>query len=231
MECFDQIYVINCKDSHVRRNQMIKQFEERNIKNYTIFDAVLHSTINKQQMIDNKLYAYPGNKFYCCTSKCTCGGEGHEIMITHIAAYLSHCNVYKDIIKNNYNTCLILEDDCLFTEESKLIEQCINYAPNDWNILYLGNSQYINNDNSFDICNEYFEKLKRGVPEVHMYAVRKPCLQILIDNMFPIRGNIDGYIDHFIIRKYMIDNVYICKKHMGINQSLYSSIGTEHKEY
>ena len=96
--------------------------------------------------------------------------------------------------KINYTKCLILEDDYIFTEDIKNISNIIDNIPINWNMLFLGHTQFINSHNSKDINNPYFLQLLDGIPETHIYAVTQECAKILIEHTYPIRAAVDGYV-------------------------------------
>jgi GR25 family glycosyltransferase involved in LPS biosynthesis len=215
---FDKIYVINLPSSVERRNLIIKQFENLNLKNYEVFNAIDKNSLNINDLKIKKLLAYQGNTFYC-DQNCTCGGAGHILSSGDIALNFSHREIYEDIIKNNYEKCLIMEDDCIFTDKLNDFDEITKNIPKDWDFLYLGNSNYINNNNSSDIGNKFFLKCL-GVPCTHMYAININCIETIKSKMFPIRAAIDGFLHRFIFEKKLVNNVFICKLTLGINGSV-----------
>ena len=46
--------------------------------------------------------------------------------------------IFEDVIKNNYNTVLVLEDDCQFIDDFKKIFNTYNNLPKNWDLVYLG---------------------------------------------------------------------------------------------
>lgn len=221
---FDKIYIINLAQSTDRKEMMINQMKKLNIDNYLIEEAISGKDIDIDYLMNNKLYAYPGNNF--CLSSCSCSGAGHVLNNNHIALHLTHYNIWNNMIKNNYKRCLILEDDCIFTEDIKYISNIINDIPINWQMLYLGHCQKITNQNSMNINNPSFLKLLNGINETHIYAVTQECASILIEHTYPIRAAIDGYFGHFIINKKLLTDIYICKFMLGINGSLLNIFNT-----
>jgi hypothetical protein len=51
---------------------------------------------------------------------------------------MTNLNIIKTAKKNNYESILILEDDCCFTDEIKNIDEYFKYLPSDWDFLYMG---------------------------------------------------------------------------------------------
>ena len=213
---FDRIYVINLKSAIDRRELMIRQLDDLNV-DFVFEDAVWLGDINREEMKEKRLWAYPGNNF--CTKSCSCGGLGHVLSDFEIALHLSHYNIWKDIVVSGYEKCLILEDDCIFTEDIKKFSSIVGDIPANWQLLYLGHNQKITDYNSTNI-NVNFKKLLKGVNETHIYAVTRECAGILIEHTYPIRAAVDGFLAHFMINNKVLSNVYICKLILGLNGSL-----------
>jgi glycosyl transferase family 25 len=224
---FDKIYIINMKESVDRKTYMTEQMNKFNIKNYVFQNAVVGKDLLVDSLKEQKLWAYPGNDF--CETSCSCLGNGHDLTKNQIGLQLSHYSIWEDMLKNNYKKCLIFEDDVTLTDENKNFQDIVRELPDDWEFIYYGHSEKINNENSIDINNLYFKKLISGVNETHMYAITNDAAKILFENTYPVRAAIDGYISHFIINKGFLSNVYICKLMLGINGSLcglFESIGS-----
>ena len=49
---------------------------------------------------------------------------------------------------------------------------------------------------------------------------RQQGAKILINNTYPLRAAIDGYLAHFMINKGVLKEVYISSKNYGINGSI-----------
>ena len=220
---FDKIYIINLDKDVKRKSNMISQMVKHNIHNYVFQKATSGIDIDKNEYIKNKEWAYPGNNFCNINNNCSCSGKGHELSVNEIALHLSHYHIWKDIVKNNYQKCLILEDDCIFTENINTFNNIISNIPNNWELLYLGHSKKINGSygNNSIIINSDFNKLLYGINETHIYAITNDCANILINNMLPIRAAVDGYLGHFMVTKKVLSNVFVSRNDYGINGSLY----------
>lgn len=209
---FDKIYVINLSYSVERKKSMVEQFEKYNIKNYIFIEATDKNTLNFDELVEKKMWKCLQN----CVSVCACRnslGDGN------IALSISHYRIYCDIIEKGYNKCLILEDDCIFLDEMYNFNDIENYIPEDWELLYLGNSKFISSNTTTDIGNSYFLKCF-GVPCTHMYAITNNTAKLLAKNIFPVRAAIDGYLHKFIIDEKILKNVYICSKTFALNGSV-----------
>lgn len=213
---FDKIYVINLSYSVERKKSMIEQFEKYGIKNYIFIEATDKNTLNFDELVKKKIWSNP----YICPLDCTCEGTGqHDVGNGNIALSISHYRIYCDIIEKEYNKCLILEDDCIFSNEINNFNDIINNIPEDWELLYLGNSKFIHDSTTSEIGNSYFLRCL-GVPCTHMYAITNNSAKLLVKNIFPIKASIDGFLHRFIIAKNILKNVYICTKTFAINGSV-----------
>jgi GR25 family glycosyltransferase involved in LPS biosynthesis len=187
---------------------MIEQFEKYNIKNMLFIEATDKNTLNFDELIEKKIVC--SNDFF---------SGSHNLGAGNIALSISHYRIYCDIIENNYNKCLILEDDCIFSDEMINFNYIENYIPEDWELLYLGNSKFISNATTSKVGNPYFLKCF-GVPCTHIYAITNNTAKLLKKNIFPVKGAIDGFLHKHIIEKKILNNVYICTKTFAINGSV-----------
>lgn len=108
---FDKIYCINLDKRIDKYNECLIEFEKLNIK-VERFPAIDGSPIFKQGM------------------NLTAGAYG--LMLTHK-------QIIKNVINNNYKNVLILEDDVTFINNFyEFFYNKIESLPNDWDLLYLG---------------------------------------------------------------------------------------------
>jgi len=124
------IIYINLDKSLDRKKHMINQASKHDLK-ITRFPAVYGKTVSKDIIskipVENlnllAYYTQPG----------------------HLGCYLSHCNLYKYIVKNKIANSLILEDDIVFVDNFKTkLKNTTKQLPKDWDILLLGKS-FLNN--------------------------------------------------------------------------------------
>jgi GR25 family glycosyltransferase involved in LPS biosynthesis len=221
---FDKIYVINLSYAIDKKNSIIEQFNKYGITNYEFFVATDKNELDIDKMKFEKKWAYPGNDFYC-TQECTCRGGGHHLEPGQIALSISCYRLYRHIVENNYKKCLILEDDCILTDEILNFESLSKSIPEDWELLYLGNAEHTWPGHG-DIGNDFFRRCF-GVPCTHIYAVTNECALKLSEEIFPIRANIDGFLHRFIIDKGIIKNAYISINNLGQNGSIMGVFGSD----
>ena len=214
---FDKIYIINLERLNDRKINMISQMEKYNITNYVFIPTIDGIDIDKNILKNNNEWAYPGNNL--CRKSCSCKGKGHHLSASQISLHLNNYYIWKDIVKNNYKKCLILEDDCIFTDKINQINDDLNDIPDDWKLLYLGHSSKIKKSNTEEVNNK-FKRLIGGINETHIYGVSLECARTLIEHTYPIRAAVDGFLAHFMINNKVLNNVYISKTSYAINGSL-----------
>jgi GR25 family glycosyltransferase involved in LPS biosynthesis len=118
-EIFDNIYVINLKESVDRKNHIMQEFERVNIKKYQIFEATHYDSEEAKKMYNSELVKKFPNCFRCNKKRCEC--ENNFLTPFQIGNWCSFLNVFADIIKNNYKFVLICEDDIVFTKQYERI--------------------------------------------------------------------------------------------------------------
>lgn len=124
-------YFIVLKDNEVRFNNVKAQIGCHSIKDYILFDGVNAKQLNIQP-----------------TKEWTSG---------MIGCYISHTQVWKEAIRNEYKHIIIFEDDVtlnLFYKKS--LEKYLKQLPNDYDIALL--SSYKGKDNINTDINEYWDK-------------------------------------------------------------------------
>lgn len=89
-------------------------------------------------------------------------GDNEDITydIGHISCAIAHYSAIQHAYENNYNSCLIIEDDAIFTDNLEYIQYCFNNIPKDADSCRFGltcrNEYDINKYNSFWILNELY---------------------------------------------------------------------------
>jgi GR25 family glycosyltransferase involved in LPS biosynthesis len=118
-EIFDNIYVINLKESVDRKIHIIQEFERIGIKKYQIFEATHYDSDESKNIYNSNLVKKFPNCFRCNKKRCDC--ENNFLTPFQIGNWCSFLNVFADIIKNDYNFVLICEDDIVFTKQYERI--------------------------------------------------------------------------------------------------------------
>ena len=170
---FDKIYVINLKKSEDRRQHIINEFNRVGIEKYEFFEATPHDSEEAINLMNSSLVKKFPSCFRCNQKRCDC--ENNYLTPFQIANWCSFINIFKDIIKNNYNFVLICEDDIVFTSQyERIINRLLNvFTFKEYNInmnkpllIRLGTAFNPYNHNSkdipryiknFSLCNPCFE--------------------------------------------------------------------------
>ncbi|CAG8751135.1 1157_t:CDS:1, partial [Racocetra fulgida] len=128
------------------------------------------------------------------------------------ACYLSHYFVLEEIIKNDYRTALIIEDDVDFELEiSKIMSDFGHVLPHDWELLYVGNS---NRDNEGEVVAEngkFKLHISTWPTTAHSYAVSANGARKLIKDLSAnqTRESIDNELTYRasngFVKSYTID--------------------------
>lgn len=181
----DKIYIIVIPKRYKYVKNIIKKYN----LNVEIINAVLKKNIpynKKNKKLNNVLTDYKGA----------------------VACYLSHIKTLKLFIKNNYNNCLILEDDFILSNyfdninKLKQLNNNLNLIinNNNWDLIYLGGcwnfcnfSKKINNNfykTNFVLC-------------THAYIINKQSANKFINNFnkFYIKKPIDREYNTFFNNK------------------------------
>jgi len=88
-------------------------------------------------------------------------------------------NLWKSIIDNNINECLIIEDDVNLIENfSKNYLECKKNIPDDWDIIYI-NLEYLNEDDNKE---KYFSSRREKVLFNTIKTLKKSNTDILNEN-------------------------------------------------
>ena len=230
---FDQIYIIHLDCFTERKKKMIEQIKKFNLKNITIIDGINKHDIDIEKCKKNNIIAYLGNEYCKNDSECSCNGRGHKIgeFSGRIACSYGHYLVWNDMIKNNYDKCLILEDDFRlnsdFHDKFNILYQNL---PKQWDVILFENRWIINkeikprykNIHKKDIVddNNYFFKTPYGCQDAGCYAITSNTAKILKKKYLPIRGGADGFMGMCLDRYYLLNDFYISKIDLSVNGSI-----------
>jgi GR25 family glycosyltransferase involved in LPS biosynthesis len=110
---FDKVYCINLD----RRPDRMVHFEDQ-VKKYDLGEF-------------ERFSAYDGKKL-------NIKNHSSNIKLGELGLVLSNLEILNICKNKNYNNVLIIEDDCLFTDEVLKIEEYFELLPSDWDMLYMG---------------------------------------------------------------------------------------------
>jgi GR25 family glycosyltransferase involved in LPS biosynthesis len=118
---FDKVYYINMDDNVHRNENILKQFEQYNIKNFKRVSGVKYT---------NQLHEHLFRNFIKKDEKYILGALGCRS---------SHLNIILDAKSNSYKKILIFEDDIKFLKDpNELLLKNEVTLNNDWDFLYFG---------------------------------------------------------------------------------------------
>jgi collagen beta-1,O-galactosyltransferase len=209
----DKIYVINLKDNIDRKNNVTNILNKLNLDNYIITEAVNGKELN-ENVIKNYLSPFSLN---------TLSGnyKSHSDIrkVGEIGCYLSHYNIWKDIIIKGYNNAIIFEDDININVEKDVLNEYLLNLPKDYDIAYLGYITIpLNSINKSEINNNYWERGINNIFGTHSYILSNKGCKKLLEKVLPINEQIDAYINYY---SYYDNNFnkYIPKKQLFITNS------------
>jgi len=110
---FDKVFLVNLDKRVDRLENFQNQVDRYDLGDYKRVSAVDGTTINLGKYT-NKLR--PGE----------------------LGLLLTNLRIIKESKENKYETILIVEDDCNFSEEIKKIDEYFSVLPSDWDMLYMG---------------------------------------------------------------------------------------------
>lgn len=110
---FDKVYCINLDRRIDRLENFQSEVTKFNLGNYERFSAKDGKNINLPEL---QTRLNPGE----------------------VGVILSNLEIIKDAREKNYNKILIVEDDCIFSEEVLNVDKYFEVLPEDWEMLYMG---------------------------------------------------------------------------------------------
>jgi GR25 family glycosyltransferase involved in LPS biosynthesis len=110
---FDKVFLVNLDKRTDRLENFQKQVEKYNLGDYQRVSAVDGTTI------DSKKYT-------------------NRLRPGELGLVLTNLSIIKLSKESNYETILILEDDCNFSEEIEKVDEYFSLLPSDWDMLYMG---------------------------------------------------------------------------------------------
>ena len=205
----DQIYVINLK-KRPKRLYTFRKYYKLN-RHIIVYDAIDGNELDNNYI--NSIIGIQGKKSIDNYYKHNIIRKNHYELSSYgaIGCYLSHVNLWKEIIKNNIKNAIIFEDDAIVSniEYNYLIKR-LNLLPNDWDIYLLNNPKY---------CYEKIKvKNKRNLYKVkrffllHAYIININACKKLIHSgsLFPINQQIDHHLSELALINKL--NIYVHDK-------------------
>lgn len=209
MVIIDKVYLINLDRRPDRLENMKKKLKDMGgiFNNFNRFQAIDGNNITDDQILNlcstNTINSLK-NKFHLHADIRSKAGIG---------CYLSHYNVWLDIIKNNYNNVLILEDDTFTDLSYKEIMQYIDTLPEDYDIAFLS---YYNFNKTISPTTHVNQKWIKsdGYTFYNMdsYIISNKGAKLFVEKALPISNQVDSYINVLCslnknIKRYFSSNI------------------------
>lgn len=178
---FDKIYVISMTKNTERHDYIKSLFTDMKIYNYSFIFGPEGENINPKEL-------YNQNKIT----------QNMISLPNPIGTIETHKMAWLDIINNNYEKCLIFEDDVFFFNnfENNLTVFLNNLTnlKNEWSILQIGWLPPSYSNPKDKKINDYVKLRWSGVGGSHCYGISLQASKTLVENMYPINKAVDGYI-------------------------------------
>lgn len=204
---FDSVYVINMDKDTEKMRVMEKTLAGLNVT-FTRFPAINGGDISKK---DKREMALP----ICSDILCTKGMLG---------CGMSHMTLWKQIVKNNIGSALILEDDVVFTSNAiDVLEKAMQQLPKDWDLVYLG---ILNTGFTMIDCKKKYSKnlcIPAYAGGTHAYALSNKGCRKLLQRI----KKVSWHIDQVMSRQLKYLNVFACDPMVAYQRDMHtSSIGS-----
>ncbi len=196
-----KIYIVNLKSDEKRRQNIIKEINKQNIKNFEIIDAVDGNKLSENDLrkltFKNKNFNNPWNS---------------KMSPSQIGCALSHIKIYKKFISSEFKFAMILEDDAIFLQDfneklKKFIFENFTFKKQ---IMLLSplkefNAKALDAENDYEIVNvtnAFF---------THAYIINKNAAKSILAFNYPVKTIADNFV---------FFNIYCGVKLTGLNPFL-----------
>ena len=179
---YDKIYLINLEYRKDRLNKFNETFFNSDISiNYNHFKAIDGKNININNYVTDKTL-----KEINVIEKTGFRKYHYQLTKGAVGCYLSHTNIWKDILDNNIKNGLILEDDIIIPKDfNNLLNKYLKYIPKNYDIILLGyKCRKCSNNINYIKVNKFWL--------THSYIITKKCIEKIYNKMFPIKQQIDS---------------------------------------
>lgn len=199
-ETFDKVYCINLKHREDRKQNIISECEKYNLGEITFFEAINGNTVPQRFNISKGC----------------------------VGLIMSNIEIINDAKKNDYETILILEDDCYFTDEILKINDYLNVLPDDWDMFYLGGNHNVGwkGIKPPEPINEKIIKLHHTFT-THFIALKKHMYDVILNEIKNFNQPID--VVYTTLQKQY--NVYCTSVNIAKQINGYSDIENKNVNY
>lgn len=195
-EVFDHIFVITIS-SFVDRIEKMKS--RLNGVDYQFFEGVYGGDLNV-------------DKYRKYGSKLTRG---------QLSCAASHLKLYEKIVNENLRNVLILEDDCIFTENLVYLKNCYEQLPEKYSAFYLGYSECYTEIN---YSNNLYEVFSGNISQTHAMSVTiegaSKLLEINQNLLFTADGLFCELFKRYDTKAYLPNPIMILQDNQGETSTL-----------
>ena len=187
MNHIDKIYIIHYAPLTERKAYIDKKIKDLNLQNVEFF-----SEFDRNSTPDEVIKTYY---------------KGDGLNAAQICITISHVEIYKKVLENNYKSVLILEDDALFEDNFiEVLNKYMESVPEDYDLLFLNDGCGLHSKNIVSDKIWYREYTSRTCCS---YIVSNKCCNKLIPTIIPFEHSIDWQINHETSNKALI--IYWCE--------------------
>lgn len=177
----DKYYFITLIDNELRKNNVEEQIHKHSIKNYVIWEAINLNTFNIKPKRD--------------------------FSIGMISCFLSHIQVWKEGIHNQYDSIIVLEDDVFMNEDfSEQLSNVLNSLPEDYDFAFLG--YYKHTTNKIDYIDNEHWQLCSSWHGAHCYLINLKSMKDKIYLFNDMKYQIDFQI-RYLSNKNNINTYFL----------------------
>lgn len=203
-------FVINLK----RRPDRLEQFNSRYTKIHSM-PIYKKNAVDGQQLKANK------------TFQMNFSNRPTRLSPGEIGCFISHFEIWFDMVKNGLPFCCVYEDDALFTEGyTDKLSAVLSEVPSDFFITYLGgrfqdNHSTVNGKHISDNI-VVFDRMvdpKDQDRTTHAYVISQQCARMFCDELINNPNAFNVPIDHFMIRFLLQNKFHILSAEPLINWS------------
>jgi GR25 family glycosyltransferase involved in LPS biosynthesis len=242
---FNHIYVLNLEKSADRREHINREFNRVGIEKYEFFKATPHDSIEVKELIKNGLVKQFPTCFRCNKKRCDC--ENNYLTPFQLGNWCSFLNIFRDIIKNDYEFVLICEDDIVFSfQYERIINKLLsedsfrryNINMSKPLLIRLGTAYNPDNHNSsapavflknYSLCNPCFA-INKAMAIIYLYSLK--IIDYHSDVYFhqKIPKNIKG-IQYFTMYPYPVYELSFVKSLQKFSSEVRPHNALRRKEY
>jgi glycosyl transferase family 25 len=149
---------------------------------------------------------------------------GSRLTRAQLACALSHRDICEKMVNEDLDNVLILEDDCVFTENLDNLKEYYSQLPDDYGVFFLGHD-------FSGIPSNYFspnllEVSKGSVAQFHCFNMTKTCAKIILDVNKDLLWTADGVsaevLNRYEIRYYLANPKIAIQDNHGETSTLVS---------